>query len=84
MEGFSGEGRKNMNNAVKCPMLAKVKQINVNEGDVVSPETVVVVLEAMAEMEIQVEAEVAGTVSTILAKIDSTVKKGDILMLVDS
>ena len=71
-----------MSHAVKCPMPAKVWQVHVGEGDAVSPETVVVVLESM-KMEIPVEADVAGTVSKILARPDETVKKGDTLMLIE-
>lgn len=60
---------------VQCPMAGKVQKIPVKVGDSVSPETVVVVLEAM-KMETSVCAGTSGTVQEIATSEGTVVDSG--------
>ena len=71
-----------MSHLVKCPILAKVLEVHVKVGDAVSAHTVIATLEA-GEREIKVEAEAAGTVSTVLTVEGATHKKDEILVFID-
>jgi len=71
-----------MSYEVKSPMPAKVFEVHVNEGDTVDEEDVLVTLESM-KMEIPVETEIAGVVSSVKAVLGSTVAKGDVLVVID-
>lgn len=71
-----------MSHEVKCPMPAKVLEVLVKAGDAVAADTVVITLESM-KMEMPVEAEVAGTVSSVKAEVNANLQKGDVLVVID-
>ena len=71
-----------MSHAVKCPMPAKVLEVHVKAGDSVTAGMVVVTLESM-KMEMPIEADASGTVSSVLAVEGATLKKDDVLVLID-
>ena len=71
-----------MSHLVKCPILAKVLEVHVKAGDTVAADTVIATLEA-GERSMTVEAEVAGTVSTVLTVEGATHKKDEILVFID-
>lgn len=59
-----------------------VWKVEVEEGDRVEPEQVLVILESM-KMEMPVEAPEAGKVSAILVKPGASVEEGDVLLRLD-
>ena len=63
-------------------MPAKILEVNVKVGDVVSANTVVVTIESM-KMEMPIEAGVSGTVSAVLAIPAATVPKDDVLIVIN-
>ena len=71
-----------MSHAIKSNMPAKVLAVHVKKGDSVSANTVVVTLESM-KMEMPVEAGVSGTVSSVSAVENATLKKDDVLVVID-
>ena len=71
-----------MNHLVKSPLVGTMTKVNVKVGDSVTPDTVVAVM-TYAEQEIQIEAEAAGTVSTVLTVEGAMHKKDEILFLID-
>ena len=64
---------------IQSTMAGTVFTIGVKEGDEVTVGQTVMVLESM-KMEIPVEAETAGKVSTINAQIGDFVNEGDVLI----
>ena len=64
---------------IQSTMAGTVFTIGVKEGDEVTVGQTVMVLESM-KMEIPVEAETAGKVSTINAQIGDFVNEGDVLV----
>lgn len=67
---------------VKCPMPAKVLEVNVKVGDVVSADTIVITIESM-KMEMPIEAGASGTVSAVLAIPSATVPKDEVLIVIN-
>ena len=60
-----------------------VWKVEVEVGDRVEAEQVLVILESM-KMEMPVEAPEAGTVSAILVKAGASVEEGEVLLKLDS
>ncbi len=64
---------------VRAPIPGTVLDIRVKEGDKVSPDDVVIILEAM-KMESEIHAENGGTVKKILVSKGDSVNEGDVLV----
>ncbi len=69
--------------AISAPMPGKVIEVFVSVGDVVEPQQVLVVLEAM-KMENHLRAPQRGTVSEILVEVGQQVEKDELMMVIDS
>lgn len=68
---------------VKSTMAGTVFTVNVVEGEEVTAGQVVVVLESM-KMEIPVEAEVAGKVTSINVQVSDFVNEEDVLLTIEA
>ncbi|PKN51885.1 MAG: acetyl-CoA carboxylase biotin carboxyl carrier protein subunit [Deltaproteobacteria bacterium HGW-Deltaproteobacteria-13] len=71
-----------MSTEIKAPMTGKIVSIVVNQGDKVSADDEVIIMDAM-KMEIPVYAPVDGTVSDIKVKEGDSVKTDQVLMTLD-
>lgn len=67
---------------VKSTMAGTVFTVNVSEGEEVSVGQVVMVLESM-KMEIPIEADSAGKVTTIHAQVGDFVNEEDVLVTIE-
>ncbi|GAB2982146.1 biotin/lipoyl-binding carrier protein [Saccharothrix stipae] len=67
---------------IRAEIVANVAQIAVKEGDEVTHETTVVVLESM-KMEIPVLPEGAGTITRIAVSPGDVVQEGDLIAVVE-
>lgn len=67
---------------IKSPMVGKIFKIEVEVGQEIEEEDVVVVLESM-KMEMPVESEDEGTVKEIKVKVGDTVQEGDVLVVLE-
>ena len=67
-------------NEIKTPMHGKIINILVNEGDWVSIDQILIVLEAM-KMQNQIRSPRKGTIRSIKIVKDQSVKLGDILLI---
>ena len=67
---------------IKSPMVGKIFKIEVEVGQEVEEEDVVVVLESM-KMEMPVESEEEGTVKEIKVQVGDTVQEGDVLVVLE-
>jgi acetyl-CoA carboxylase biotin carboxyl carrier protein len=67
---------------IKSPMGGSVWKVEVKEGDHVEAGQVVAILESM-KMEIPVEAEVDGTVRSIVANEGDFIQEGDTIVHID-
>ncbi|WP_342512698.1 biotin/lipoyl-containing protein [Sporosarcina sp. FSL K6-1522] len=68
---------------VKSTMAGTVFTVNVAEGEEVTAGQVVIVLESM-KMEIPVEAEVAGKVTSINVQVSDFVNEEDVLLTIEA
>ncbi len=67
---------------VKAHITGTVWKIEVKEGDTVSEEQVLVILESM-KMEMPIEAPRAGKVTSIRIKEAQPVNEGDVVLVID-
>ena len=67
---------------IKSPMVGKIFKIEVEVGQEVEEEDVVVVLESM-KMEMPVESEEGGKVKEIKVQVGDTVQEGDVLVVLE-
>jgi len=67
---------------IESDTVAVVWKVLVAEGDTVGVGETVMILESM-KMEIPVEAEESGTVSTVHVAVGATVSEGDVLVTLD-
>ena len=70
-----------MSHTVSAELVASVLKVGVTVGQQVTAEDEVVLLESM-KMEIPVLAEVAGTVSEVVARTGDVVRDGDPLVVI--
>ncbi len=68
--------------AIKSPLPGNVLKINVAAGDSFKDGDVLMVMESM-KMEMPVEADASGTVSSVSAAVGDTVAKGHTLVVID-
>ncbi len=66
---------------VRAEIVASVLEVVVNEGDQVSVDDTLVLLESM-KMEIPVLAEVAGTVSKVSVSVGDVIQAGDLIAVI--
>ena len=71
-----------MAHQVNAELVANVWKVIAKEGDVVTPEDTLVILESM-KMEIPVPAEVAGRVTEVAVREGDVVTEGDLLVEID-
>ncbi len=67
---------------IKAPMPGKIMEILVHEGDSVSEEQELIILEAM-KMETPIYAESTGTVKAIMVKVGDKVNEDDLLIVLE-
>jgi len=67
---------------VRAEMVANVWKVVVAQGDAVSDGDTLVILESM-KMEIPVVAPLAGTVSQVAVAPDTSIKEGDLVVVID-
>jgi acetyl-CoA carboxylase biotin carboxyl carrier protein len=65
---------------IRAEMAANVWKVLVSDGDQVTPGQTLVILESM-KMEINVDAEVGGTVTVVVSE-GSTIQEGDVIATV--
>ncbi len=68
-------------NPVKAPLPGTINQINVKVGDTVAVGDVIVVLEAM-KMQNNIEAEYAGTVTSVVVSQGESVMEGAVMLTI--
>ncbi len=71
-----------MANLVKAPLPGTIMEVKVKEGDQVSFDQAVIILEAM-KMENEISAEATGTVMKVLVSSGDTVSAGQVLMEIE-
>ena len=71
-----------MSHVLAAEMVATVHSVTVQIGDVVKPDTMVVLLESM-KMEIPVLAEVDGVVGEIAVAAGDTIQEGDVIAVIE-
>ena len=67
---------------IRAPIVGSVVAVNVEVGDALTPELVVVLLESM-KLEIPVEAEEYGVVVEVLVAVGETVQEDALLLRFD-
>ena len=70
------------NSVIRAPMPGLISKIEVNIGDIVSPGTGLIVLEAM-KMENEIHSTLHGKIKSIEIKNHVTVEKGQILIVIE-
>jgi len=71
-----------MSEKIIAPMPGRIVSIAVNEGDKVSEESLILVLEAM-KMENEIFCSDAGSVMQILVKAGDAVNAGDVMVVME-
>jgi biotin carboxyl carrier protein len=71
-----------MSTEVQAPMPGTILKVLVKEGDAVSEDQEVLILEAM-KMENPISAPAAGTIKSIKVKTDDKVDTGQVLMTIE-
>ncbi len=67
---------------VRAELIGNLWKVQVKEGDQVSAEDILVILESM-KMEIPITAPVAGTVHSVLAREGEVVEEGQVVVLLE-
>ena len=79
--GAAATGAAGAGTAIKAPLPGTINAINVKVGDKVGIGDVVIVLEAM-KMQNNIEAETAGTVTSVLVNQGDTVMEGAVMLTI--
>jgi len=67
---------------ISAPMPGKICEVNVTQGDIVTAEQEVVVLEAM-KMEMPIVTSTAGKVTAVHCNTGDAVQEGDVLVVIE-